>query len=133
MKRKSYCNIISYMLVAVILVLGSIGLASARSGGFSEGGQPGGFNGPGPALTTAAQAATMRDDSKVVLRGNIIRALGGEDYVFKDASGEINVEIDNRKWNGQNITPSDTVEIYGEVDRDWNSVEIDVKRIVKIN
>ena len=31
------------------------------------------------------------------------------------------------------VTPKDTVEIQGEVDKDWNSVEIDVKQIRKVN
>jgi uncharacterized protein (TIGR00156 family) len=32
---------------------------------------------------------------------------------------------------GQVVGPSDTVEIYGKVDKDWNKVEVDVKRVVK--
>ena len=36
-------------------------------------------------------------------------------------------------WNGVTVTPKDTVEIQGEVDKDWNSVEIDVKQIRKVN
>ncbi len=54
-------------------------------------------------------------------------------YVFKDASGTINVDIDHKRWNGVTVTPKDTVEIQGEVDKDWNSVEIDVKQIRKVN
>mgnify|MGYP000760690062 FL=1 len=53
--------------------------------------------------------------------------------MFKDASGTINVDIDHKRWNGVTVTPKDTVEILGEVDKDWNSVEIDVKQIRKVN
>ncbi|WP_038927877.1 NirD/YgiW/YdeI family stress tolerance protein, partial [Yersinia pestis] len=35
-------------------------------------------------------------------------------------------------WRGQTITPQDKVQIEGKVDKDWNSVEIDVKNITKI-
>ena len=45
----------------------------------------------------------------------------------------INVDIDHKRWNGVTVTPKDTVEIQGEVDKDWNSVEIDVKQIRKVN
>ncbi len=43
----------------------------------------------------------------------------------------INVDIDHKRWNGVTVGPQDTVEIQ-EVDKDWNSVEIDVKQIRKI-
>jgi uncharacterized protein (TIGR00156 family) len=57
--------------------------------------------------------------------------MGGEDYLFQDSTGTITVEIDDKRWMGQVVGPSDTVEIYGKVDKDWNKVEVDVKRIVK--
>ncbi len=46
-------------------------------------------------------------------------------YVFKDATGTINVDIDHKHERPDTVTPQDTVEIQGEVDKDWNSVEID--------
>ena len=42
------------------------------------------------------------------------------------------MEIDNDKWAGQSISPADKVEIHGEVDKDWNSVEIDVDQVKKL-
>ncbi|MBQ4132666.1 MAG: YgiW/YdeI family stress tolerance OB fold protein [Desulfovibrionaceae bacterium] len=94
---------------------------------------PQGFSGPSAAPNTVAQAKEMWDDTHVVLKGNIIRALGGEHYTFRDQSGEITVEIDHEDWRGQQITPQDTVEIYGEVEKDFaEAVKIDVDRIVKI-
>lgn len=92
----------------------------------------GGFSGPGLSPSTVEQAKQMRDDAPVVLRGNIVQSLGKEMYLFRDATGSIRVEIDDDKWSGQTITPQDTVELHGEVDKDWNSVEIDVDRVVKI-
>ena len=53
-------------------------------------------------------------------------------YTFRDESGTVVVEIDHKRWNGVTVGPQDTVEIQGEVDKDWNSVEIDVKQIRKI-
>ena len=94
-------------------------------------GQQGGFKGPGPAVVTVKEAQGMRDDAKVTLQGHIIQHLGGDKYMFKDATGTIRVEIDDDVWRGQTIAPDDLVEIHGEVDKDWNSVEIEVKRIAK--
>ena len=78
-------------------------------------------------------AKSLRDDTWVTLRGNIVERISDDLYVFKDASGTINVDIDHKRWNGVTVTPKDTVEIQGEVDKDWNSVEIDVKQIRKVN
>ncbi len=75
----------------------------------------------------------MRDDTWVTLRGNITERVSDDLYIFKDSSGTINVDIDHKRWNGQTISPKDLVEIQGEVDKDWNSVEVDVKQIRKVN
>lgn len=124
--------------IAAILALASAPAFAATQGGFSGPStttttQTGGFVGPNGTVTTAANAKTMRDDTWVTLRGNIIERVSDDLYIFKDASGNVNVDIDHKRWNGQTITPQDVVEIQGEVDKDWNSVEIDVKQIRKVN
>ncbi len=103
-------------------------------GGFSNPVQAsaGGFSGPSVTATTIEQAKSLRDDAKVTLRGYIEKSLGGDNYLFKDETGTITVDIDSHRWNGQNVTPKDKVELQGEVDKDWNSVEIDVDRIIKL-
>ncbi|MGK3143585.1 YgiW/YdeI family stress tolerance OB fold protein [Pantoea sp. C2G6] len=108
----------------------------AQQGLIMPSGQPasqGGFKGPVPGVVSVAQAKTLRDDAWVVLEGNIIRQVGHELYEFKDASGVINVDIDDKRWMGQSLSPADKVRLEGEVDKDWNSVEIDVKnlRVIK--
>ena len=122
--------------IAAILALASAPALAATQGGFSGPSttttQAGGFVGPNGTVTTAANAKTMRDDTWVTLRGNIIERVSDDLYIFKDASGTVNVDIDHKRWNGQTITPQDVVEIQGEVDKDWNSVEIDVKQITKV-
>ncbi len=95
--------------------------------------QSGGFTGPGGGTTTVESAKSMRDDAWVTLRGNIVERLSDDVYTFKDASGTINVDIDHKRWNGVTVGPQDLVEIQGEVDKDWNSVEIDVKQVTKVS
>ena len=116
----------------LLLALMCAAPALAKDGGFVTG-TPQGFSGPGPNLVTVKEVMNMSDDTKVFLRGNIIQRLGGEDYLFQDATGAISVEIDDKRWNGQNITPQDTVEIFGEVEKGWTKTEIDVKTITKVN
>lgn len=92
----------------------------------------GGFTGPEPAMSTVKQALKMSDDSPVALKGNITQSLGDESYQFKDGTGNIILEIDREHWLGQNVTPADTVIIYGEVEKDFmESTEIDVYHILK--
>lgn len=92
----------------------------------------GGFTGPSGNKTTVDKAKVLSDDTWVTLTGKIEQRIGGDDYIFRDSTGTINVDIDQKRWNGQTITPQDTVQIEGEVDKDWNSVEIDVKRVNKV-
>lgn len=94
-----------------------------------------GFNGPSDAsAVTVEQAKKMKDDSHVVLRGNIEKHLGGEDYLFKDATGTIKIEIDDDDWKGLDVSAKDTVEIRGEVDTHFSKptdIEVDSIRLVK--
>lgn len=119
------------LLCALVFGLSSVAFAASK-GGFQPSASGGGFSGPGPAVSTVEQAKSMRDDAPVLLRGNITQHLGKDKYMFKDASGTIRVEIDDDKWGGVTVSPNDTVELHGEVDKDWNSVEIDVDRVVKV-
>ena len=115
-------------LAFVSLFLGA-GLVLADDNDVYRGG---GFTGPGAALSTAAAAKKMADDTVVTLRGNIVQSLGGEKYLFKDGSGEIKIEVDDSVWNGQDVGPQDLIEICGEIDKDKNKIEIDVDFLRKV-
>lgn len=108
--------------LSLIFTMGSLPAVAADQGGFT-----------GPSSkATVASAKTLSDDAMVTLRGNIVERISGDTYLFKDATGTINVEIDDNRWNGVSVSPEDLVEIHGEVDKDWNSVEIDVKQVSKV-
>ena len=114
---------------ALAFTLGVTGaLANSQAGGYTN---MGGYTGPGPSVSTVEQAKGMRDDTHLALRGRIVQHLGGKHYLFSDDTGTIEVEIENKRWQGQTVGPDDVVEIYGEVDKDWNELAIDVDRIVK--
>ena len=98
----------------------------AKKGGFSDG-----TNAPS-AITTVEKALKMRDDTHAILRGNIVKQIKHEKYLFKDATGEIVVEIDDDDWGGVTVGPQDTVELIGEIDRDINKIEFDVDIIKKV-
>lgn len=114
------------------LAVSAIALSSVAN---AQNNNMGGFSGPGTevSIVTVEQAKGMNDDVMVILRGNIQQKVGDELYLFSDGSGTINVEIDDDDWNGNNIGVNDMVEIKGEVDKGWTSIEIDVDQISKIN
>lgn len=119
-------------LLAVLLAGLSLGAFAQQQGFVAPAGQgysQGGFSGPTPGLSSVAQAKTLRDDAWVVLEGNIIKQVGHELYEFRDTSGTVNVDIDDKYWLGQTVSPGTKVRIEGEIDKDWNSVEIDVKTL----
>lgn len=122
--------------MVAVMALCSAPVLAAQQGGFSgptaTQSQGGGFVGPNGSNTTVESAKSMRDDAWVTLRGNIVERISDDLYLFKDATGTVNVDIDHKLWNGVTVTPQDLVEIQGEVDKDWNSVEIDVKQITKV-
>lgn len=92
----------------------------------------GGFHGPSIPPITVEQAKKLNDDARVVLRGSLVQRIGADEYTFKDASGTVTVEIEDKHWKGQMITPEDTVEIFGKVDKDrGEGVKIEAKRIFK--
>ena len=107
-------------LIATLLVLFAMTSTSYA--------QMGGFKGPSNVTqTTVAQALTMRDDSRVTLKGHIVNSLGDEKYTFSDGTAEIIVEIDDEYWLGRTVTPENTIEISGEVDKEmFKPTKIDV-------
>ncbi|ERI53567.1 stress-induced protein YgiW [Pseudomonas sp. EGD-AK9] len=94
-----------------------------------------GYTGPGatPQVTSVSAALQAADDTQVVLEGQIVKRLQDELYEFKDASGTIQVEIDDEDWPNQTVSETAKVRLTGEVDKDFNSREIDVDRVELIN
>lgn len=94
----------------------------------------GGFVGPDMAsVVSVEQIKNLKDETYVIMQGNITQNLGDEKYTFSDKSGSITVEIDDEDWKGATVTPGDKVEIKGEVDKGWSKLEIEVDSIQKIN
>ncbi len=107
-------------------------ISSASFAGFHENTQMrGGFQGPGLTPVSVAEALKMSDDTPVALVGSIEKSLGHEKYLFKDQTGSITIEIDDKDWRGLQVTPQDTIEVIGEIDKDWTSIEVDVDQVRK--
>ncbi|MBE6457607.1 MAG: NirD/YgiW/YdeI family stress tolerance protein [Alphaproteobacteria bacterium] len=123
--------------MSVLMSVLTIGLASANFQG-PDAAAPvatnskGGFVSGAETIVTVKQVNEMRDDVPVIIKGHIVQRMGDEKYLFEDATGSITVEIDDDDWRGQTITPTDTVKMYGEVDRGIFKTEIDIDYVEKI-
>ena len=91
----------------------------------------GGFVPGTETIVTVKQVMEMRDDVPVIVQGRIVQRIGDEMYLFEDNTGSIRVEIDDDDWRGQTVTPTDTVKLYGEVDRGIFKTEIDIDYVEK--
>ncbi|ACX82522.1 YgiW/YdeI family stress tolerance OB fold protein [Aggregatibacter actinomycetemcomitans] len=131
--------------LATILVLSTIAATGVfAQGGFQDPNAPkmehhkkgdfkrGGFVNTDQTVSKASEAGSWQDDQYIILQGNIVKQVGKDDFIFKDASGEIQVEIERKAWRGQDVSPSDEVKLYGEVDKSWNKTEVDIERVEKI-
>jgi uncharacterized protein (TIGR00156 family) len=94
----------------------------------------GGYTGPSSiSVKKAKEVKNMSHDTNVVLEGRIESYLGNEKYLLNDGSDTIILEIDNDVWNGLEVGPDDIVIVYGEVDRKFQRLEVEVERIEKKN
>lgn len=77
------------------------------------------FTGPGVAAptTTVAQLRQARVGSYATVEGRIVAHQRQNYYSFRDASGEIRVEIEPALWQNRKIGPDDKVRLVGEVDQ----------------
>lgn len=78
-------------------------------------------------LSTVVEVSQMEDDTKVMLEGFIGQQSGDDNYIFKDDTGEITIEVEEDTWRGQNVNEDIKVRIMGEYEKEANSEEIEVE------
>lgn len=94
------------------------------------------YTGPGaktPAKSVAEILKSPVDDQHVSLKGKLTKKVGSEKYIFTDGTGEIRVEIDNEDFPAVAVDDKTTIEITGEVEKDFmESPEIDVETLAVV-
>ena len=81
---------------------------------------------------TVKQALSLKDDSKVQLKGYVVKSIGDEKYQFRDNTGTITVDIDDDLWKGKPVSAKTPVTLIGEIDIDYKPmkrVEVDVDQV----
>ncbi len=124
--------------LASLITLFTLPALAETSGGFQGPGaeqtqSKGGFSGDKASLSSVKDVKNLKDDQWVTLEGNIDKRTGDDKYIFRDATGTLTADIDDKRWKGQNVTPKDKVRVEGKIDKDWDSEKIDVKQINIIN
>lgn len=125
--------------MVAIVALFTMPVLAAQPGGFVDPNAPqnqqpaekGGFKGP-QNVVTVKEAKALKDDSWVTVRGNIVKRLSDDNYLFQDPTGTLSVEIEEEDWKGQNVAPGDKVELQGELDKALNDAQLEVKQVRKI-
>ena len=126
---KKTIALLSLVLISASASAGFNDNGYKSGGGFMDGGKP-----TGP-INTVQQALKARDDTPVTVTGHIVSRAGRDDdeFIFRDATGEIKVGVGDYAWNGINITPNDRVRIEGAIDKGFiMPTTIDVYQIRKI-
>ena len=78
-----------------------------------------------------AEALKMNDDSYVTVKGNIVKKLSDDRYMFKDSTGSMTVEIDDDRWGGVSAGTKDVLELSGEIEKKNNYTRLDVDSLKK--
>jgi uncharacterized protein (TIGR00156 family) len=93
------------------------------------------FSGPSaPGRSVSVQQARdARLGSYVTVTGNIVNHMREEYYTFRDASGEIRVEIASGVWQNRKVEPGTKVRLLAEVDSGFAGRYLYVKSLEVLN
>ena len=79
-------------------------------------------------LITVRDLPTFRDGKKVILEGVLVRELRSEHYIFRDKSGEVEMEIE-KEDSPYGVPLGLRVRIVGEVDKDDGKISVEAKHL----
>lgn len=80
-------------------------------------------------VTTVNQAQTARRGQDVVLEGFVVKHLRDRYYLFRDASGEMRARIDRLLWRDRRVTSRTPLRLSGRIDRDFQELYVNVRRV----
>ena len=83
-------------------------------------------------LATVQMLEQLHDDDKVILEGHLSKNLGGNVYLFSDATGKVKVEIETEQFNGEIFLPENRIRVIGEVDKNKSALTIDIDVIERV-
>lgn len=117
----------SGMRIATLAVALMAGLAAAPASAQFVGPGSGGRGGN---VTTVAEAADARIDTRAVLEGHIVDHQRRDYFTFRDETGTMTAEIERILFLGRKVTPETRVRLHGEIGRSFSDRRyIEVRRL----
>jgi uncharacterized protein (TIGR00156 family) len=85
------------------------------------------------AVSTVAEAKELKNGTWVVLEGHVLKRKSRNTYIFKDKTGQIDIEVNMSAWQGHDVTPDNIVRISGIVSKSWFSfaASVEVEKVSK--
>lgn len=78
-------------------------------------------------IDTVANAMKAKDDTKVVLEGQIVKKINDGHYEFKDATGTVKVDIDKKAMPAKGLDVNAKVRLSGDMKK--SGAELEVKKV----
>ena len=116
------------MIKIIVALLAVFAFSANAVFAFSTKALPG-FDGPidMPKITTAESISDMKAHTKIILQGYLVKQINKEHYLFKDGTGNVEVDIEDQIFKGANVTPETQIRLRGKVDKDlWEATSVDV-------
>lgn len=118
--KKVLCVLASFLLISGISFAEFVGSSTYPTNQGFQGGNT------SYSLSSIKDVMGMYDDQITMIKGNIVNRISDDKYLFRDATGEMVVEIDYKYWAGLQVTEKDVLELTGKVDKDYDGVTLDV-------
>ena len=83
-------------------------------------------------VSSISEALKMKNNTNVVIEGNIDKKLSDDKYTFKDNTGSIIAEIDKEAWGVINSNTKEKIKLLGEIEQENNTTIIDVDKVKPI-
>lgn len=80
-------------------------------------------------IVTVEELQTARRGQEASLQGLVVKHLRDRYYLFRDSTGEMRVRIDRHVWRNRRVTSKDRIRLFGEIDRDFQELYLNVNRL----
>lgn len=125
-------------MLTLILALLCAPLLAEENGGFKQEGkapapedQTAGYRAVTDLQDTTAvnKLAGMPDGAPVSLMGNILRQTGKQRYLLRDKTGTVQLHIDEKVWQGQEVKPDELVSVRGRLIKAKGEQSVQVNKL----
>lgn len=89
----------------------------------------GGFAAASPVTTIADVLKNGVEDQRVTLEGTVVQQIRHEHFMFRDSTGDLEIEVDDELLRLYGDIVNQSVRIHGKVDKEHNRMTVDVKTL----